>query len=51
MMCNIYTYEINQVCCTNLRVMTDNDLVWVDTTLNIERVGKPERCFKWESGR
>ena len=33
MLCNIYTYEINQISCTNLQVMTYNDLVRVGTTL------------------
>jgi len=37
MLCNIYTYEINWVSCTNLRVMTDNDLVRVGTTLKYRK--------------
>jgi len=37
MLCNIYTYEINRVSCTTLRVMTYNDLVRVDTTLKCRK--------------
>jgi len=33
MLCNIYTYEINWVFLYKLRIMTDNDLVRVGTTL------------------
>jgi len=37
MLCNIYTYEINRVSCTNLRVITEHDLVRVGTNIKYRK--------------